>query len=205
MNQDHPRQKITVEDLLRFKRAERPPAEFWTKFEADLRAKQLAAIVAKQPWWRVLPRTFAGVARLHLPVGATAVMAVTIFAIGGYRVVSVDREIVSPPASQSVLVRAESIPAADLASVATPPETAVEIAPEHPAVNPGETSAVIASVETSSLAGDTQQFPTRFTHAVINENLGKHLAEEYPNCGGRTRDGPDWNALFRNPGGAGQG
>ena len=32
---------IVIEDLLRLKRAERPPAEFWSTFDRELRAKQL--------------------------------------------------------------------------------------------------------------------------------------------------------------------
>ena len=31
---------VTIEDLLRLKSTERPPAEFWDKFDRELRAKQ---------------------------------------------------------------------------------------------------------------------------------------------------------------------
>ena len=51
---------VTIEDLLHLKRTERPPAEFWTHFERDLRAKQLAALVEKRPWWRTLPPSALG-------------------------------------------------------------------------------------------------------------------------------------------------
>src|SRR5262245_42366635 len=73
MNRDSKR-PVTLEDLLSLKRAERPPAEFWTRFERDLRAKQLAALVEKRPWWQSMPRLFAGFSRYHLPIGATAVV-----------------------------------------------------------------------------------------------------------------------------------
>ena len=53
MNQE--KRPITLEDILRLKRAERPPAEFWDSFDRQLRAKQLAALVEKRPWWRSLP------------------------------------------------------------------------------------------------------------------------------------------------------
>ncbi|MEO7600304.1 MAG: hypothetical protein ABIV50_15325, partial [Opitutus sp.] len=46
--------KVSVEDLLRVKRAEQPPVEFWADFERDLRAKQLAAIVEPRRWWAPL-------------------------------------------------------------------------------------------------------------------------------------------------------
>ncbi len=76
MNQDKNR-KITVEDLLTLKRAERPPAEFWARFESELRAKQLSAIVGKRTWRDSLPRVFAAAYRLHLPFGAAAALALT--------------------------------------------------------------------------------------------------------------------------------
>jgi hypothetical protein len=67
--------KITVEDLLRLKRAERPPVEFWAGFESELRAKQLAAIVAKRPWWGGVSRIFAPVRRHSAYMGAVAALA----------------------------------------------------------------------------------------------------------------------------------
>jgi len=81
------KQPIMIEDLLRLKRAERPPAEFWTQFETELRAKQLAALVEKRPWWRTLalPQMFSSVRRYQLPLGATAVLAVTLLAVRDYR------------------------------------------------------------------------------------------------------------------------
>ena len=68
---------MTLEDILRLKRAERPSAEFWSQFDRELRVKQLAALVEKRPWWRTisLGRILGGVRRFHLPLGATAVLA----------------------------------------------------------------------------------------------------------------------------------
>lgn len=72
---------VTLEDLLRLKRAERPAPEFWEQFDRELRAKQLAALVQKRPWWQDLPRVFGGFRRYHLPLGAAAVLAVTFVTI----------------------------------------------------------------------------------------------------------------------------
>ena len=47
--------KVTIEDLLRLKRAERPGPEFWVNFEQELRQKQLTALVQKRRWWHELP------------------------------------------------------------------------------------------------------------------------------------------------------
>ena len=72
---------VTIEDLLRLKRAEVPPAEFWSNFDRELRAKQLAALVAKRPWWQRLPKAFSKLSRYRVPLGASAVLAVTFFSV----------------------------------------------------------------------------------------------------------------------------
>lgn len=86
MNHDSKR-PVTLEDILRLKRAERPAAEFWDQFDRELRAKQLSALVEKRPWWRTFSfqPVFAGMRRFHLPLGAAAVLAVTIFSVREYR------------------------------------------------------------------------------------------------------------------------
>jgi hypothetical protein len=72
------KRKITVEDLIRLKRAERPPAEFWQRFDSEMRAKQLSAIVEPKPWWTGFHRrVFVAVARNPFPLGAAAALALT--------------------------------------------------------------------------------------------------------------------------------
>ncbi|MEO7412733.1 MAG: hypothetical protein ABIZ81_05190 [Opitutaceae bacterium] len=70
---------VTLEDLLRLKRAEKPSSTFWTRFESELRAKQLAAIVEKNPWWRRLLGEV--VPRHRFSLSATAILAVTVFVV----------------------------------------------------------------------------------------------------------------------------
>ncbi len=79
--------KVTLEDLLRLKRAERPPADFWVRFEHELRAKQLAAIIEKRPWWYALhlPQAARAISRFQVPVGAAAILALTFVVVGQYR------------------------------------------------------------------------------------------------------------------------
>ncbi|HYD83705.1 MAG TPA: hypothetical protein VEA63_06620 [Opitutus sp.] len=76
---------VSVEDLLRLKRAERPRPEFWAEFERELRVKQLAAIVEPRPWWSPFIRVSARVARLQLPMGAAAVLAISFVTVREYR------------------------------------------------------------------------------------------------------------------------
>src|SRR5580692_10765555 len=76
--------KITVEDLLRFKRAERPTDEFWATFEAEIRTKQLSAIVSRRPWWDRFSWVSGAVSRHQLSIGSAAAIAL---AFAGYRYV----------------------------------------------------------------------------------------------------------------------
>jgi hypothetical protein len=86
MKHDKPqRPTVTLEQLIRLKRAEQPPAEFWLDFDRAMRAKQLAAIVEPRPWWAPFIRLGTRVARYQLPVGATAVLALTFFTVNQYR------------------------------------------------------------------------------------------------------------------------
>jgi len=117
MNHDSKR-PVTLEDILRLKRAERPPAEFWTQFDRELRAKQLAALVEKRPWWRTLSfaPVLTGLRRFHLPLGAAAVLAVTIFSVRGYH-----------PAAPS------SVPASVVAAMPAPESEAKRVSTATPA------------------------------------------------------------------------
>jgi len=69
---------VTLEDLLQLKRAERPSPEFWTRFESELRAKQLTAIM-KRPWWRRFSTGAVFRHRLSLSAGALAAIAFVSF------------------------------------------------------------------------------------------------------------------------------
>lgn len=75
---------ITIEDLLRLKRAERPPADFWNQFDRQLRAKQLAALVVRRPWWQRLPRLTGGFSRYHAALGTAAVLTLSLVSVRFY-------------------------------------------------------------------------------------------------------------------------
>jgi hypothetical protein len=99
-NPDH-RAKVTIEDLLRLKRAERPDAEFWSNFDRELRQKQLAALLEKRPWWQGVPQLFAR--RAYLPIGATAILAFTLVSVKFYAPLQVAQVEVASTGSVTVL------------------------------------------------------------------------------------------------------
>ncbi|EIP98392.1 hypothetical protein OpiT1DRAFT_02848 [Opitutaceae bacterium TAV1] len=72
---------VTVEDLLRLKRAERPPEEFWARFETELRTKQLAASIEPRPWWLGIALLWRKSAPFALPAGALAALALTVVGV----------------------------------------------------------------------------------------------------------------------------
>jgi hypothetical protein len=83
------KKSVTLEELIRLKRAERPPAEFWAEFDRELRAKQLAAIVEPRPWWAPLIKVGAKISHYQLPMGAAAILALSFVTVREYRTVDV--------------------------------------------------------------------------------------------------------------------
>jgi hypothetical protein len=120
----NPEKKITVEDLLRLKRSERPPAEFWARFESEMRAKQLAAIVVRRPWWDGASRIFSIVHRHSLSFGAVAALAL---AWTGVRYVGGNPDMVRPDPVRMVSPSIAAAPAPSLA--AARPEASPRVAP----------------------------------------------------------------------------
>jgi hypothetical protein len=119
--------KITVEALLRLKRAERPPAEFWSSFEAQIRTKQLSAIVSRRPWWDRFSRVFALVGRHQLSFGTAAAVALV---FGGFRYLSARPEVAyARPATVPVhAVAVEPLPINVARAVVSAPAPREEIA-----------------------------------------------------------------------------
>lgn len=119
-----PKPKISLEDLLQLKRAERPPEDFWPEFEQALRTKQLAAIVETRSWWRSIA-TSRALVRWCLPIGATAAVAMT---FGSFRGVKPQSAAVAPLAHAVAVSETPNAGAASdgLAQVAQIPTSAVE-------------------------------------------------------------------------------
>ena len=150
----------TLEDLLRLKRAERPSPEFWTQFESELRAKQLAAIMEKRPWWAPYARIFAGLARHPIPIGATAALAFAFAGYHGYQIVRVHH--VPAPAPSAIELAQTSEPASAGAETSSAePADATEI--DAPPV-PARPAAILVAVR------DPEATPIRDATAVRVRN-----------------------------------
>jgi hypothetical protein len=151
-----PPDQVTLEDLLRLKRAERPPAEFWNQFDRELQAKQLAALVGKKRWWHSAARTLARFS--YLPLGATAALVFALMAAHQYLVPVA--EIASSTKLRTPVGKIASAPAV------LPTDAAVLSPP--PAVTPHEkaVSTAVASVQPAShpaTSAATREIPTTIT------------------------------------------
>jgi hypothetical protein len=133
--------KITVEDLLRLKRAERPSDDFWQTFERELRQKQLTALMEKRSWWQEIP--FLLSRRAYLPVGATAVLAFTLISVRFYQPAELTPTEVSIGAAQASLV-GESI------------ATTIEVPAD---------SSMVAAINASELANQAVELDRSALHA----------------------------------------
>lgn len=117
-----PPPRPTLEDLLRFKRAERPSPEFWEEFDRGLRQKQLAALMQRpQGWARVRPVLFRGM-RWAVPATAAAAVALVVLQIPGR----------SKPQTQVATVPPPSIPAAESAAPLPVVQVAATVAERQP-------------------------------------------------------------------------
>jgi hypothetical protein len=144
---NEPRSPLTLEDLLRLKRAERPAPEFWSQFERELRTKQLGAIVEKRPWWCAIPRVYVFVLRRRLPLAASAVVAFAIFSYRQFPAVATEQAM--PATSEQIAsapVADVPAPAAPVASVAVASEEAPAAAAPAQVVAVSDVSGRIASL-----------------------------------------------------------
>ncbi len=157
MNDNRPNSQVTLEDLLRIKRTEKPDAAFWAQFEQDFRAKQLAAAVERKRWWFALPSFLPRLVRYSLPVGATAVLALTFVIVrhnpidGDHAVAGVET-ITPQPVLPEVARVAPSLPPEDIGIVSM--EAGVLVAAVEPALTTveGAPEGILAAQSSAELA-----------------------------------------------------
>ena len=162
MNKDQePCKPVSIDDLLKVKKAERPAPEFWGEWQRSTRAKLRDVAAVRRPWWKdALPRLGITVARWHVAVGATALATLVIVAVEEYQ-----------PALRSLPEAAAAVPASDVfvASVkeAHAPAETVRVASSETAVDvpssvrsqrdyaPGELSGAVAMILTPDRVAST--------------------------------------------------
>jgi hypothetical protein len=166
MQNNDQRPRVSLEDLLRLKRAEKPPADFWKGFEQELRQKQLAALLEKRPWWQEAPRWAAR--HVYLPMGAAAALAFAFVtlrneenspqALGETAPPSLERTVAAVPASE---------PAPTEAPVAAVTEPMVET----------ETAATVGAVIAATLPNDVGQMTPWSAPPTIDTPSSRSIAE----------------------------
>ena len=73
---DREKRTVTVEDLLKIKRSERPRDEFWDSWQAEMRTRLNVAKQEKRPWWKDAFHRFGiGIARHQMAFGTTCMLA----------------------------------------------------------------------------------------------------------------------------------
>jgi hypothetical protein len=138
------RPNVTLEELLRLKRAERPAEDFWARFDQELRAKQLAAIVDQRPWWRIRWIGPSKLARYSTSLAAAMSLGAALVAVREYfptvpMVALVARPVAIPVATAQVAATPQLAGAPTVIVPAEPPATIADAPP--PAAAPAGVSA----------------------------------------------------------------
>lgn len=73
------RKKVSLEELLRLKRAERPEQDFWKEFDSELHHRMMQTLVKKDPWTVQLMRGLSGkFAQTAVIAGAAGILALMV-------------------------------------------------------------------------------------------------------------------------------
>lgn len=155
MPSDHRTTPPSLEDLLRLKRAERPSPEFWTRFDSELRQKQLSALMERRAWWQVWPQQLLQ-GRALMPASAAAMLAV---AVVSFRLAQPTHVAVNTP---EIAVPMEQTPAL----LATAPSPAL--------VSEPSSQEVVAAVQTEpALVAETNDPSVTELSSQLPENAGE--------------------------------
>ncbi len=188
-----PNTKVTLDDLFALKRAERPPEDFWQGFQRDFHVRQRAEAVEPKRWWFVLPRIFAGFSRYQMPLGATAVLAVTFVSFRDYQEPGFEVAYTPPVPAPAVVVEPAAFVPEPIA-IATAPieqaeseaifeevgvvETQLVSAVSTPASVPGELSTMVVWAGPALKASDVIPASPTPSERSIAANLATVEAEQ---------------------------
>jgi len=153
--------RVTLEDLLRLKKAEQPSPEFWTNFERSMRERQLAALVERKPWWHWFALSYERVGQLRLPLGTAAALAVAFAAVrylpeNESPSAPVAREnLAALPLRAAVPVAVSEAPLRALAAVAAP----VQVTPAPVSASDARLTEVAVDKPAGAAVQDSEQIP----------------------------------------------
>lgn len=125
----HDRPSVSLEQLLKLKRSERPDAAFWDEFDRELRRRQLASVVAAPTWRARFARSLLVGLRRAVPVTAAAAAA-----IGGFLILQRPAEDIPAPV-ETAAAEPVALTLGSAAEYSTPAETVSvpEVASREPA------------------------------------------------------------------------
>lgn len=117
------RPQVSLDDLFALKKAERPNDDFWNDFQREFHERQRAEAIEPKRWWFMLPRVFSQLSRYQMPIGATAVLAVTFLSFRDYSEPGFEVAYTSPaPVSLETAIVEDVVPEQAPAPVALAPE-----------------------------------------------------------------------------------
>ncbi|MEO6246515.1 MAG: hypothetical protein ABIQ12_13860, partial [Opitutaceae bacterium] len=152
------KRNVAVEDLLQLKRAERPPSDFWGRFERELRAKQLSALLVRRPWWHRLPSVAPFLVRHRILIGASGVLAMSLMSLQSSRSPgpAVANQLVAADAALGTASASDFIPTPEshdpLAAVERPMPVRALVEPSREGFSAGGVNfAVPAAVRTTAV------------------------------------------------------
>jgi hypothetical protein len=135
---------VTLDALLKLKRAEKPSPEFWLQFERELHEKQLAAIVEKRPWWCAVPRVYVFAVRHRMPLAAlSSSVALALVGFNAYQVFA-------PGASQGSGIAPAAFAAEPAATVAVADSVSAPLATPALRASPRATPVAARAVAATS-------------------------------------------------------
>ncbi len=160
----NPPPKVSLEQLLRLKRHERPAPEYWARFDRELRERALRVLVQPAPWYAQWSRLLVSRAAPWAMLGATSAVVL------GFAMHS---KFLQPPASLLPVTPVASAPLAAMSPAPAPMVAAlsgaVKISPSSATTAAAADSlpAARSSYAVTSLAESSPSATYRTVHATV--------------------------------------
>jgi len=141
--------KVTLEDLLRLKRNERPAPEYWARFDRELRERALRVMVQPEPWGLRWSRALMARAAPLMMAGATAALAMA-FTLHSHMTLPMPERMVTTRVAMAAPTLAPAKAEAASPVVASTPSAPAAASLEANALDGARTQYVVAVLTDSS-------------------------------------------------------